>query len=67
MPANGVENRNFGIYRTICCNAEIVIPEGATFPDCPKHLNLSTEWKLVEDGQIRHVTHYSPKKNEAVA
>jgi hypothetical protein len=67
MPANGVVNSNFGVYRTICCNAEIVIPEGAVFPDCPKHLNLSTEWKLVEDDQIRHVTHYLAKKKETAA
>jgi len=67
MPTNGTVNRMFGVYRTVCCKAEIVIPEAAVFPDCPNHRNLPTVWKFVEDDQIRHVTHYFPKKDEPAA
>ena len=28
-------------------SAEIVIPAGVTFADCPNHLNLNKEWKNV--------------------
>jgi hypothetical protein len=51
---NGEVNTKFGIYRTLCCGQEIVITVGATFPDCPKHPKLTTEWKPVieADGVI---------------
>jgi hypothetical protein len=49
MPQNGETNRRFGIYKTVCCGAEIVINLGATFPDCPNHRKLSTIWKYVID------------------
>jgi hypothetical protein len=35
MPCNGDVNRRFGIYKSACCGAEIVIPENATFPIAP--------------------------------
>jgi hypothetical protein len=47
MPRDGEVNREFGIYRSTCCNAEIVIPEGVTFPQCARH--VSTEWKDITD------------------
>jgi hypothetical protein len=47
MPRDGEINREFGIYRSSCCSAEIVIPEGVTFPQCAKH--VSTEWKDITD------------------
>jgi len=32
MPINGEINKEFGVYRTVRCGAEIVIREGSTFP-----------------------------------
>src|SRR5438128_10013776 len=52
MPENGEIKRKFGIYKTVCCGAEIVINLGATFPDCPNHRKLSTIWKYVVDEKI---------------
>jgi len=63
MPANRGVNSQSGVYGTACCKAEILIPEESVIPDCPNHQHLPTEWKYVEDDQIRHVTHYFPKKN----
>jgi hypothetical protein len=45
MATNGDVNREFGIYKSVCCGAEIVINPGAAFPDCPNHRKLSTIWK----------------------
>jgi len=36
----------FGIYKAVCCDYEIVATEGAGFPDCPEH-KRRTEWELV--------------------
>ena len=47
MPRDGEINREFGIYKNTCCSAEIVIPEGVTFPQCARH--VSTEWKDITD------------------
>ena len=47
MPRNGEINKEYGIYENLCCGAEIVIPEGITFPHCAKHGNLYTEWRNV--------------------
>jgi hypothetical protein len=47
MPANGVISRVFGVFKTVCCDAEIVITAGAMFPDCPNHKHLPTEWKQI--------------------
>jgi hypothetical protein len=52
MPSNGEINNCFGVYKTVCCGSEIVIAEGAKFPDCPKHPTLSTEWKSIDDEPI---------------
>ena len=49
MPQNGETNISFGIYKTLCCEAEIVIRAGALFPDCPNHPKLTTIWKPVVD------------------
>jgi len=49
MPHNGEPNTKFGVYRSICCGTEIVISEGAKFPDCPRHVRLTTKWKLVSE------------------
>jgi hypothetical protein len=52
MPMNGDINERFGVYTSLCCGAEIVIPEGARFPDCPRHRGLTTTWKS-DDEPIR--------------
>src|SRR5205085_6931867 len=52
MPENGEINRRFGIYKTVCCGAEIVINSGVTFPDCPNHRKLTTIWKQVIEEKI---------------
>ena len=49
MPSNGVISRKFGVYKTLCCDAEIVIGVGVVFPDCPNHRNLTTEWKELRE------------------
>jgi len=48
MPSNGEMNSKFGVYRNVCCGREIIIREGATFPDCANHPKLSTVWKTLE-------------------
>jgi hypothetical protein len=55
MPLKGEVNKRFGVYQSVCCDAEIVITEGAVFPDCPNHANLPTKWKSAADEPIRHV------------
>lgn len=49
MPRNGETSQLFGVYRTLCCDAEIVITVGVAFPDCPNHVHLPTEWKPIPD------------------
>jgi hypothetical protein len=51
-PHNGETNEEFGIYRSLCCTEEIVISEGAVFPDCPRHPDLTTTWKLITEERI---------------
>jgi hypothetical protein len=48
MNQNGEKNEKFGLYRTLCCGSEIVIREGASFPDCPNHPNLRAVWNFVD-------------------
>jgi hypothetical protein len=57
MPRNGETSRTFGVYRTLCSDAEIVIGVGVAFPDCPNHKNLTTEWKEIADA---NPLHYKP-------
>ena len=68
MPTNGDVNKKFGIYRTLCCGQEIVITVGATFPDCPRHPKLTTEWKpITESGGIINLSEVSAKKSKPAA
>lgn len=61
---NGEVNREFGIYKNLCCGAEIVIPESVTFPDCAKHINLVTEWKnITHVDRIPHVRELDETKS----
>jgi hypothetical protein len=48
MPRNGEINTNFGVYKNLCCGREIIIREGATFPDCQDHPQLPTVWNVIE-------------------
>ena len=68
MAKNGEVNTTFGIYRTLCCGQEIAIIVGATFPDCPNHTKLPTEWKLMiqSDGVI-NLSELSRKKPKSAA
>ena len=58
MPRDGEVNREFGIYKNTCCSAEILIPQGVTFPQCATH--VSTEWKDITD------VDYIPRASEVV-
>jgi hypothetical protein len=51
MPSNGETNTEFGVYKTLCCDAEIVISEGSVFPDCPNHPKLPTIWKHIRSSE----------------
>jgi hypothetical protein len=68
MPQNGDVNTAFGVYKSVCCGAEIVVAAGISFPDCPNHLKLPTEWKSLADEKIRHVSELFPNpKNDTSA
>jgi hypothetical protein len=67
MPKNGEVNNKFGVYRTLCCGTEMVIPEGEAFPDCPRHIHLTTEWKLVVNDRIPKASETTPKKKRGAA
>jgi len=60
MPRNGEINQVFGVYKSLCCGAEIVIPENVTFPNCGLHVNLPTEWKNI--AKAEHI----PQVNELI-
>ena len=49
MPSNGKISKILGAFKSVCCDAEIVIGVGVPFPDCPNHKNLPTEWKQIPD------------------
>ena len=49
MPKNSEISKVFGVFKTVCCDAEIAISVGAPFPDCPNHKKLPTEWKQIAD------------------
>ncbi len=66
MPRNGEINTQFGVYKNLCCGAEIVIPEDVTFPECARHVNLPTEWKSVTaTDRIPHVNELDPNKKRS--
>jgi hypothetical protein len=65
MPRNGEINQVFGVYKNLCCGAEIVIPENVTFPLCATHANLPTEWKNITLAErIPHVNELFGKKKK---
>ena len=57
MPSNGEISKIFGVFKTVCCEAEIVIDIGGRFRDCPNHKNLPTKWKQISDD---NPTRYQP-------
>jgi len=66
MPSNGEVSKKFGVYRTLCCDAEIVIGVGVIFPDCPNHKNLTTEWKEIRDvDPLTYQSHEKPNRLRA--
>ena len=64
MPTNGELNKKFGVYKTVCCGCEIVIPDGVEFPDCPNHLKLTTIWKPM-DTDLAKLPISRPKSDSA--
>ena len=68
MPMNGEINIHFGVYKSLCCDAEIVIPSGAVFPECPNHSRLTTVWRSLVNDKIPHVSEIAElKQNETPA
>ena len=68
MPMNGEINDRFGIYKSVCCGSEIVIAEGAKFPDCRKHPKLPTKWNSITDEPVPHTEELpGRKKNNGFA
>jgi hypothetical protein len=66
VPQNGDVNKKLGVYRSLCCGAEIVIAVDAAFPDCPNHPKLSTEWKPLVDPD-RRIPHASELRDDSAA
>ncbi len=52
VPQNGEGSLRFGVYKSLCCGAEIVINPRAIFPDCLNHPKLTTIWKPLLDEKI---------------
>jgi len=62
---SGDKNTSFGIFRSVCCEREIVIINGATFPECPKHRHLPTEWVAISESAVRIHLVVLPQKETA--
>jgi hypothetical protein len=63
VPQNGEINEKFGTYKSVCCDAEIIINPGVPFPDCPRHVKLPTIWKRVSGDKLVDA---APKKSDVV-
>jgi hypothetical protein len=66
MTMTGEINDRFGVFKSVCCGAEIVIPAGVAFPYCRKHSSLPTIWKSIVE-EIRHAPESPEAKNESGA
>ena len=55
VPKTGDINKQFGVYSNVCCGYEIIIREGASFPNCPNHRNSETTWNFVETEKIQQI------------
>jgi hypothetical protein len=42
-----------GYYKNVCCGLELYISAGKIFPDCRRHPNLPTGWKLISEDFTR--------------
>jgi hypothetical protein len=63
MPTSGDVNNRFGVYQNLCCGIEIVISGGSTFPVCPNHPGVTTEWQPVDsDACIRHINDFGDER-----
>jgi len=67
VPQNGEANQEFGIYKSVCCGAEIVINIGSMFPDCPKHPKLTTTRKPIFDDKIIKLTGKNKSESDPAA
>ena len=67
VPHNADVCQKFGLYKSVCCGAEIVLNAGSLFPDCPKHPKLTTIWKPVVDEKIARLTGKKPESDPALA
>ena len=56
MPLNGEANQKSGVYKSVCCGAEIVINAGSMFPDCANHPEVTTMWRPVVHDKIIGLT-----------
>jgi hypothetical protein len=65
MAQNGEVNKKLGIYRSLCCGAEVILRASSTFPDCPNHPRLTTIWKPVVDEKMAHLTTKKPEPDPA--
>ena len=66
MPQNGELNDKFGVYKSLCCGAEVVITAGATFPRCPDH-PVYTLWKLLPEEDMIQLTDKKKSKSKPAA
>jgi len=55
VPKTGESNKQFGVYSNVCCGYEIIIREGASFPNCPNHQTHETTWNFVEAEKIQPI------------
>jgi hypothetical protein len=62
MPQNGDINKRFGVYESLCCGDEIIVREGAKFPDCKNHPKLTTIWKPIELSKSRKERHKTRRR-----
>ena len=67
MPHNGEKNRRFGVYKSLCCGKEIILPEEKEFPDCPNHSNLTTVWKPIVGDRFQRLAKQSEPTPRPVA
>jgi len=66
MPRNGEINIKFGVYKNLCCGAEIVIPANVTLPACAVHFNLPTTWQPVAASHdAPHADKLDPRKKRS--
>jgi len=54
VPHSGELNEKPGIsvFKSACCNSEIVIGHGTRFPTCPNHPDTITLWKEIRDRSL---------------